>query len=141
MKAMVKQIQDCSFVGLTDSNHWVVVDSKKEFGSDAAAHPMELVLQALGSCSGCDVVSILKKKHVPLRGFEVHIDADRAETHPKIFTRIHVTYVFVGSNLNPVHLQQAITLSLEKYCPVSAMLRTSVPITSSFTTVDPNSEE
>ena len=136
MKATVKQIQDCTFVGKADSNHWVVIDSKKEFGSDAAAHPMELVLLALGSCSGCDVVSILKKKQVPLKGFEIHIDAERAETHPKVFTKINLQYVFYGKELNPLHLQRAIDLSQEKYCPVSAMLKPSVKISTSYRIID-----
>jgi putative redox protein len=136
MKAIVKQLQDCSFVGKADSNHWVTIDSKKEFGSDAAAHPMELVLLALGSCSGCDVVSILKKKQVPLTGFEIHIDAERAETYPKAFTKIHLEYVFYGKELNPVHLKRVIDLSQEKYCPVSAMLKPLVPITTSYRIID-----
>jgi putative redox protein len=136
MKAIVKQIQGCAFIGKSDSNHWVAVDNKKEFGPDAAAHPMELVLIALGSCSGCDVISILQKKQVPLNGFEVHIEADRTETYPKAFTKIHLTYVFYGKGLNPVHLRRAIDLSQEKYCPVSAMLKPSVPITTSFTIVE-----
>ena len=136
MKATVKQIQDCSFIGKADSNHWVTIDSKKEFGSDAAAHPMELVLLALGSCSGCDVVSILKKKQVPLKGFEIHIDAERAETHPKAFTKIHLQYVFYGKELNPLHLQRAIDLSQEKYCPVSAILKPSVQISTSYRIID-----
>jgi putative redox protein len=137
MKAVVKQIEGCSFIGKAESNHWVPVDSKKEFaGSDAAMHPMELVLLALGSCTGCDVVSILEKKKVQLTGFEVHIDAERSETHPKVFTKIHLEFMFYGTGLNPVHLKRAIELSQEKYCPVSAMLKSSVPITTSYRIVD-----
>ena len=136
MKATVKQVEECSFVGKADSNHWVTIDSKKEFGSDAAAHPMELVLLALGSCSGCDVVSILKKKQVTLKGFEIHLDAERAETHPKAFTKIHLQYVFYGKELNPLHLQRAIDLSQEKYCPVSAILKPSVQISTSYRIID-----
>jgi putative redox protein len=137
MKAVVKQIEGCSFIGKAESNHWVPIDSKKEFlGSDAATHPMELVLFALGSCSGCDVVSILEKKKVRLTGFEVHIDAERSETHPKVFTKIHLEFMFFGHDLNPVHLKRAIDLSQEKYCPVSAMLKPSVPLTTSFRIVD-----
>ena len=136
MKAIIRQIQDCAFIGKSDSNHWVAVDSKKEYGPDAATHPMVLALIALGSCTGCDVVSILQKKKVHLYGFEVHIDADRADTHPKVFTKIHLTYVFFGKDVNPVHLQRAIDLSQEKYCSVAAMLKPSVPITTSYTIVE-----
>ncbi len=137
MKAVVKQVEGCSFVGKAESNHWVPIDSKKEFaGSDAASRPMELVLIALGSCTGCDVVSILTKKQVQLQGFEIHIDAERSETYPKVFTKIHLEYVFFGSELNTVHLKRAIQLSQEKYCSVSAMLKASVPITTSYRIVE-----
>jgi putative redox protein len=133
MKAIIKQVEGCSFIGKADSNHWISVDTPKEsFGSDAAAHPMELVLIALGSCSGCDVVSILKKKQVQLKGFELHIDAERSESYPKVFTQIHIEYVFYGEKIDPVHVERAIELSAEKYCPVSAMLKDSVQITSSY---------
>jgi len=137
MKAIVKQIQGCSFIGKADSNHWVSIDTKKEVsGSDAASHPMELMLLALGSCTGCDVISILQKKKVSVDDFEIHIDAERSEEHPRVFTKIHLEFVFVGSGLNPVHLERAIELSQQKYCPVSAMLRPSVPITTSFRMVE-----
>jgi putative redox protein len=137
MKAIVKQIQGCSFIGKADSNHWVPIDTKKEVsGSNAATHPMELVLLALGSCTGCDVVSILQKKKVSLEDFEIHIDADRSEEHPQVFTKIHLEFIFFGSGLNPIPLERAIELSQQKYCPVSAMLRPSVPITTSFRIVE-----
>jgi putative redox protein len=133
MKAIIKQVEGCSFIGKADSNHWINIDTPKEsFGSDAAARPMELVLIALGSCSGCDVVSILQKKQMQLKGFEIHLDAERSETYPKVFTKIHMEYVFYGETINPVHVRRAIELSAEKYCSVSAMLKASVQITSSY---------
>lgn len=133
MKAIIKQVDGCSFVGKADSNHWVPIDtSKEDFGSDAATHPMELVLLALGGCSGCDIVSILKKKQVMLQGFEININAERSKTYPKVFTKIHIEYVFYGQQINQKHVEQAITLSQEKYCSVSAMLKPSVSITSSY---------
>jgi putative redox protein len=137
MKAILKSIQGCSFVGKADSNHWVVIDTRKEVsGSDAATHPMELVLLALGSCTGCDVLSILKKKKVQLDDAEIYIDAERSEEHPKVFTKIHLEFVFSGKDLNPIHLERAIELSQQKYCPVSAMLRPTVPISTSFRIVE-----
>jgi putative redox protein len=133
MKAIIKQVNGCSFVGKADSNHWVSIDTSKDaFGSDAATHPMELILIALGSCSGCDVVSILKKKQVQLKGFEIRIDAERSETYPKVFTKIHMEYVCYGEKINPIHVERAIALSQEKYCSVSAMLKPSVSITTSY---------
>lgn len=133
MKAILKQVEGCSFVGKANSNHWISIDTSKEsFGTGAAAHPMELVLMALGSCSGCDIVSILKKKQVQLEGFEINLDAERSETYPKVFRKIHMEFLFYGENINPVHVERAIQLSAEKYCPVSSMLRASVQITSSY---------
>lgn len=140
MKATIKQVSGCSFIGKADSNHWVSIDTPHEsFGSDAAARPMELVLIALGSCAGCDIVSILKKKKVELNGFEINITAERAETYPKVFTQIHIEFVFYGKEINSVHVERAIELSWEKFCPVSAMLKGSVPITSSYKILDENS--
>lgn len=142
MKAVIKQIDGCSFIGKADSNHWVTIDNIKEHaGSDAATHPMELVLLALGGCTGCDVVSILQKKKVVLDGFEIHITAERAEDYPKVFTKIHVEFIFKGKELHPQHLSRAIELSMQKYCPVSAMLRPTVSITTSYRIAEEHSNE
>lgn len=139
MKAIVKQIQGCSFMGKADSNHWVSIDTKIEaLGSDAATHPMELVLLALGSCTGCDVLSILQKKNVSLQDFEIHLDAERSEEHPRVFTKIHLEFVFVGKGLTPMPIERAIELSQQKYCSVSAMLKPTVPITTSYRIVEGN---
>lgn len=133
MNAVLKQVEGCSFIGKADSNHWVPIDSKKEYaGSGAAAHPMELVLLALGSCTGCDVVSILRKKKAPVEDLEIHLTAERSETHPKVFTTIHIEFIFRGIGLNPLHLERAIELSQKNYCPVSAMLKPTVSITTSY---------
>ena len=133
MNAVLKQVNGCSFIGKADSNHWTAIDVKKETcGFDAATHPMELVLLAMGSCAGSDIVSILNKKKVMLEDFEINIDAERADNYPKVFTKIHIDYVFFGKNINPKHLEHAISLSHNKYCSVMAMLKASVPITSSF---------
>jgi len=137
MRATLKQVNGCSFIGKADSNHLVSIDtSKKAFGSDSAARPMELVLLALGSCSGCDIVSILKKKQVLFKGFEINIEAERSESHPKVFKKILIEYVFYGKDINSKQVEQAINLSLEKYCPVSAMLKPSVTITTSYKIID-----
>lgn len=133
MKAIVKQVKGCSFIGKADSNHWVAIDTPKEScGMDAACTPMELVLLALGGCTGSDVVSILDKKKVPLEGFEINIEADRSDSYPKVFTKINLEYVFYGQNIDTKHVERAIALSQEKYCSVSAMLKSSVSIISSY---------
>ncbi|OGS40135.1 MAG: osmotically inducible protein OsmC [Euryarchaeota archaeon RBG_13_31_8] len=137
MKATIKQIKGCSFVGKADSNHWVTIDTPKETcGFDAACTPMELVLIALGSCSGADVVSILDKKKVSLNSFEINIDAEQADSYPKVFTKINLEYVFYGQAIKSEHVERAISLSKEKYCSVLAMLKNSVTITSSYKIVN-----
>ena len=142
MDVVIKQIEGCSFIGKANSNHWVPIDNTKEHaGSDAAMRPMELMLLALGSCTGCDVVSILQKKKVQTKDITIHIHAERSETHPKVFTTIHLDFVFIGKGLNPTHLQRAIELSQQKYCSVSAMLRPTVSITTSYRITEETREE
>jgi putative redox protein len=138
MKVMVKQVEGLTFVGKGETNHWVVVDGPIEFfGSAAGSRPMELVLMALGSCTGSDVVSILKKKKVPISALEIHLDGERREEIPKVFTKIHVEYVFYGSKLNTDDLKRAIDLSQNKYCPISAMLGKACEITHSYRVENP----
>ncbi len=137
MKATIKQIKDCSFVGKADSNHWVNIDTSKEIcGFDAACTPMELVLIALGSCSGADVVSILNKKKVYLDSFEINIEAEQAEDYPKVFSKINLEYIFYGRAIKSEHVERAIELSQEKYCSVLAMLKNSAKIYSTYKIVE-----
>ena len=133
MKAIIKQINGLSFVGKADSNHWVAIDGPKEFyGLEAASRPKELLLLSLGGCTGSDVAAILKKKKINLSYFELVIDAEEAKDHPKVFTKIHIEYIFQGENLDSKQLERAIDLSQRKYCPITKMLKSSVEITSSF---------
>lgn len=133
MKVIIKQIQGISFIGKGDTNHWVSVDGPKKFhGSEAGSRPMELVLLSLGSCTGSDVTSILNKKRVPVDHLEIIVTGERAETYPKVFTKIHVEYIFYGENLDENDLKRAIDLSQNKYCPITAMLSKSCEITHSY---------
>ena len=133
MKAFIKQIEGISFVGKTDSNHWVTIDGPKEFyGSKAAPRPKELLLLSLGSCTGSDVAAILIKKKINLTNFELNLNAEVAKEHPKVFTKIHIEYIFQGKNLDSKELKRAIDLSQNKYCPVTQMLKSSVKITTSY---------
>ena len=134
MDVKIKQVKGLTFVGKADSNHWVSVDGPEKFnGSEAASRPMELLLISLGGCTGSDVASILSKKRVNLNDFELNLSAEKAEEHPKVFTKIDVEYVFYGSDLKEKDLKRAIDLSQDKYCPVSAMLKKSgVEIAYSF---------
>ena len=132
-QAIVKHIDGVTFLAKGDSGHWVMMDGPGDFGgSNAASRPKELVLFALGGCTGSDVVAILRKKRVPLQDFELRIKATQAEEHPQVYTDIHVEYVFYGTGINPADVERAIELSTTKYCSVSAMLRASVTLTHSY---------
>ncbi len=131
--AVVQQIKGITFAARADSNHWVTMDGPPEFGgSNAGSRPKELVLMALGGCTGSDVVSILQKKRVPVENLRINLTAQVAEGHPQVFTAIHVEYVLSGIGINPREVERAIELSTTKYCGVSAMLRESVKITHSY---------
>jgi putative redox protein len=134
-KAHVTQIAPnaVTFAGRTDSNHWLVMDGPKEFGgSSAGIRAKELLLLSLAGCTGSDVASILAKKRVPLAGFDFEITAQETEEHPKVFTAMHVEYIFRGAGIDPKDVERAIELSLTKYCGVTAMLGKAMEITHSF---------
>jgi putative redox protein len=134
MMAIIKQVEGLTFVGKTDSNHWVTIDGPKEFyGSAAAPRPKELLLLSLGSCTGSDVAAILNKKRIKPTKFELHLKAEEAPEHPKVFTKIHIKFIFEGKELDSKQLERAIELSQNKYCPITQMLKNSVEISSSYT--------
>ncbi|MBN1299993.1 MAG: OsmC family protein [Melioribacteraceae bacterium] len=131
--AYIKQLQGITFAGKTDSGHWVMIDGPDKFGgSDAAIRPKELLLLSLGGCTGSDVASILAKKRVPLKGFEINLTADSTEDHPQVYTKINIEFLFKGEGLKEADLERAIELSFTKYCGVTAMLQKAVEITHSY---------
>jgi putative redox protein len=131
--AVVQNIRGVTFMGKADSNHWVVMDGPEEFGgSNAGSRPKELLLLALGGCTGSDLATILQKKRVPLRGLEIRLEANTAEEHPQVFTDIHIEYVVYGDGIHAADVERAIELSTTKYCSVSAMLRPTVKLTHSL---------
>ena len=109
---------DDRFVGQASSGHALVVDAGAE---ESAGSPIELVLIALCACTASDVVGILRKKREPFTRLEVRATAERAETFPKVFTTIRLIYR-VGGNVAHKAMEDAVRLSKEKYCSVSAML-------------------
>ncbi len=112
------------FLGEATSGHAVVVDA----GSDkSASSPVELVLIALCACTSVDVVGILKKKREPFTSLEVRAKGERSEDYPKIFTSIKLVYR-VGGKVTHKAMEDAVRLSKDKYCSVSAMLQTSAKI-------------
>jgi putative redox protein len=129
MKITIHRASGSTFIAKGDSNHWVVIDSVKQFGgSEAASKPMEMLLMSLGGCTAMDIESLINKMRTPVDEFQIYIQAEQREEHPRIFTAIQITFVFKGKNLNETNIAKAVKLSQEKYCPVTAMLRQSVDI-------------
>lgn len=130
MKARVKWVQDVMFVGETGSGHAVVMDGAPDFGGrNLGARPMEMLLLGLGGCTAFDVMHILRRGRERVTDCVVEIEADRAETDPKIFTRIHLRYVVTGDGLSPTKVERAVSLSSEKYCSATVMLGAVAEIT------------
>jgi putative redox protein len=122
-----------SFVGESGSGHSVVMDASPDVGGrDLGIRPMEMLLLGLGGCTAFDVILILKKSRQQVLDCEVEIDSDRAETIPKVFTRIHVHFVISGKNLDPHKVKKAVDLSADKYCSASEMLGKVAEITHDF---------
>ena len=136
-KAIVKHIKGVTFMGKADSNHWIPLDGPEQFGgSDAGTRPKELILIALGGCTGSDVASILIKKRVPFTNFYMNLEAEVAEEHPQVYTKINLEYVFEGKGIKKEDIEKAIDISLTKYCSVTAMLQKAVEITHSYRIVE-----
>ncbi|MFW3147077.1 MAG: OsmC family protein [Thermoplasmatota archaeon] len=132
--AYVRPTKGLAHVGFSDSGHQITMDTKKVVGGfETAPSPMEVLLQSLLGCTSMDVVSILKKMKVEYDSFEVHETHERSEEHPKVYTKIHLSFRFEGDSLDQEKLKKAVFLSKERYCSVSAMLRSSVEITYEIT--------
>lgn len=109
------------------------MDGPENFGgSDAGIRPKELLLISLAGCTGSDVAVILQKKKVHFDDFEMNVEAEQQETHPQVFTKIHLEYVFYGNNIPKEAVERAIELSQKTYCSVTAMLQKAVEITHSY---------
>jgi putative redox protein len=132
-KAYLKRVKGITFVGKTDSNHWITLDGPENFGgSNAGIRPKELLLIALAGCTASDVVTILEKKKIQLTDFEINIIAEQQEEHPQVYTKINIEYVFYGNKIPIDAVERAIELSQTKYCSVTAMLQKAVEITHSY---------
>jgi putative redox protein len=133
MKARIKWVEEVMFVGESGSGHSVVIDGPPEHGGrNLGIRPMELLLQGLGGCTAFDVMMILKKARQPVTDCVLEIEAERADTEPKVFTKIHIHFVITGSGVSEKHVKRAIDLSAEKYCSASIMLGQVAEITHDF---------
>ena len=115
--------QGMAFVAETGSGHVLAMDGAPDGGGrNLAPRPMETVLAGTGGCTAYDVVLILKRGRHDVRGCQVKLQAERAETDPKVFTKIHMHFVVTGKGLSQAVVERAVALSHEKYCSASIML-------------------
>lgn len=133
MQARVQWHENAVFIAESGSGHAIVVDGPAEIGGrNLGVRPMELMLMSVGSCSAVDIVQILKKARQPVSGCEVKVDGERAETDPKVFTKIHLHFIVSGAGLSENHVKRAVQLSAEKYCSASIMLAKAAEITHGY---------
>jgi putative redox protein len=118
-----------TFIGTDSTNHSVVLSTANE---GVGMKPSELLLVAVGSCTAVDVVGILEKKRTPLSSLSIEVSAEQQEEPPWTFRKVHIHYKLKGHKLTDKAVEQAIQLSEEKYCSVSATIRGVAEITTSF---------
>jgi putative redox protein len=133
-KATINFAGNDFFVGVTPSGHAQAIETDSTRGS--AATPMELLLIALGSCTGVDVISILKKKRQQVTSYSIEVSGDRREEFPKSYTRLYVKHIVRGRGVSDQAVASAIELSDTKYCSVAATLRGSAEIVTSYEIVE-----
>jgi putative redox protein len=130
------------FVAETGSGHAVLMDGAPDAvkpengGQNLAPRPMELVLAGTGGCTAYDVVLILKRGRHAVQGCSVKLTSERADTDPKVFTKIHMHFTVTGKGIPPNAVERAIAMSHEKYCSASIMLGKTAHITTGFEVVE-----
>lgn len=123
MKVSAKWVGDAMFLGESGSGHCVVMDGPEDHGGrNVGVRPMEMILLGMAGCASFDVVSILKKSRQKISDCMAHIEAERADTVPAVFTSINIHFVVTGIDLKEKQVERAVQLSAEKYCSASIML-------------------
>jgi putative redox protein len=142
LHAEVRQTEGLTFVARGPSNHWVALDTSEAGGGHGAgSNPMELLLMALGGCTGMDIVSILAKMKESYAGFRVELSGERAEEHPHQFTRIYVDYYLTSDSAVTENVAKAVRLSAEKYCSVGGTLAPGVALVHKYHIIRSTGEE
>ncbi|HCF48604.1 MAG TPA: OsmC family protein [Gammaproteobacteria bacterium] len=133
MNTTVRWIDGMMMVGESASGHAVVMDGPENLGGkNLGIRPMEMLLLGMGGCTTIDVMSMLKKMREEVRDCRAEISAERADDHPKVFTKIHIHFVVEGVNLDEKKVGKAIGLSADKYCSASIMLGKTAAVTHDF---------
>jgi len=121
----------------TGSGHHVILDAAEHNGGqDSGPQPREMLLVALASCAGMDIITILRKKRQEITGYELRVHGMRAEEHPKVFLDITVEHIFTGHNIRPEAVERAIELTEERYCGASATLGKTATIKNTFRIIE-----
>lgn len=129
MNANVLWSGGLSFTGEADTGFQVPLGAHPDVGgANDGFRPMELLAIGVAGCTAMDVISILQKKRQEVTAFEVYINADQADEHPKVFTQMHIMYKIQGVNIDPKAVERAIELSETRYCPAQAMFSNILPI-------------
>ena len=137
MKARVKWVEGMAFMAESASGHAMVMDGAPDIGGrNRGPRPMEMVLMGAGGCTSIDVVMILQKSRQDVTDCQVELTAERAEDHPKVFTRIHFHFIVKGRKLKPEVVERAINLSAEKYCSATIMLAKTAAITHDYEIIE-----
>jgi len=137
MKVRIKWLEGVAFVAETETSHAFVMDGSPEGGGrNLGPRPMETVLAGTGGCTAYDVVTILRKARQDVTDVAIELDADRATTDPKVFTRIHMHFIVKGHNVKRDAVERAIKMSAEKYCSATAMLAKTAEVTHDFEIVE-----
>lgn len=134
MKARVKWVENVMFVAESETGHAVVIDGAAEGGGrNMGMRPMELMALSVGSCSSYDVVNILKKARQSITSCEAEVSAERVDTTPAVFKSLHLHFILSGTDLSEKQVERAISLSADKYCSASIMLKNAgVEVTHDF---------
>ncbi len=123
MQSSVHWLENVAFEAKTQSGHTIIMDGSPEYGGEnRGARPMELILTGLGGCASFDIVTILKKARQDITDVRCELKADRADTIPAVFTKIHLHFVVTGKGVKEKQVAKAVELSAEKYCSASKML-------------------
>jgi putative redox protein len=138
MNAKITWTQGRQYVAESESGHALVLDTGKDFGGqDTGPRPMELLLMGTAGCTAVDVQYILADRmHETVDALTVRAEAQRADEHPKVFTKLHLHYAVRGRSIKEKNLVRAITLSMTTYCSASTMIKKSAAVTATYTLTD-----
>jgi len=129
----VKWIDGLRFVATDSIGHSIVMDASKQVGGEGSGFsPLQLLLAALGGCTGIDIVDIMRKQRQRVEDLEIVVSGERVKEPPRVYSNIHVEYRVKGKDIREKAVQRAIRLSEDKYCSVGAMLKAKAKVTSRY---------